>query len=116
MLIAPGSNEENSRFPFLVHPLTRRTFASEFTLALVGSRLPAQEKPRRIVSRTPSITGALFALGLGDQVVGVSPFCDFPAAVLKLPKIGTYLAPDAETIARLAPDPVICQRSSSEEM
>ena len=112
MLIAPDSNEENSRFPFLVHPLTRRTFA----LALVGSRLSAQEKPRRIVFRAPSITEALFARGLGDQVVGVSRFCDFPAAALKPPKIGTYLAPDAETIARLAPAPVICQRSPSEEM
>lgn len=94
--------------------MTRRAFTAGLTFALIGSRLSAQQKPHRIVSTAPSITEALFALGLGDQVVGVSRFCDFPAAALKLPKVGTYLAPDAETIARLVPDLVILQRTSSE--
>ena len=92
-----------------LNPLTRRRFV--VGLALVGMTpcLPAQEKPRRIVSTAPSITEALFALGLGGQVVGVSRFCDFPPEVQKLPKVGTYLKPDAEAIARLAPDLVILQ-------
>src|ERR1700734_1704154 len=34
----------------------------------------------RIVSLLPSATEILFALGLGDNVVGVSHECDFPAA------------------------------------
>jgi iron complex transport system substrate-binding protein len=93
---------------------TRRRFVFGAALCAFTSRLSAQDKPRRIVSTAPSITEALFALGLGDQVVGVSRFCDFPAAVKKLPKVGTYLAPDAEAIARLVPDLVILQRISSE--
>jgi len=92
---------------------TRRQFVACGTLAL-SSRLFAQTRPRRIVSTAPSITEALFALGLGDQVVGVSRFCDFPESVRKLPKVGTYLAPEAEAIARLAPDLVILERISSE--
>ena len=36
---------------------------------------------RRIVSTSPSITESLFALGLGDRVVGVSTYCRFPAEV-----------------------------------
>jgi iron complex transport system substrate-binding protein len=74
----------------------------------------SQMRPKRIVSTAPSITEALFALGLGEQVVGVSRFCDFPPAVQKLPKVGTYLSPDAEVIARLMPDLVILRRLSSE--
>src|SRR6188474_954817 len=35
--------------------------------------------PTRIVSTSPSITETLFALGLGDRVVGVSRYCWFPA-------------------------------------
>src|SRR4029077_4982838 len=35
---------------------------------------------QRIVSLLPSATEILFALGLGEQVVGVSHECDFPAA------------------------------------
>ena len=63
--------------------------------------------PSRIVSTSPSITETLFALGLGDRVVGVSTFCRFPPAVEALPKIGTFLRPDAELIARLRPDLVV---------
>jgi len=60
--------------------------------------------PARIVSTSPSITETLFALQLGDRVVGVSSFCRYPAIVGSLPKVGTFLKPEPETIARLKPD------------
>jgi iron complex transport system substrate-binding protein len=41
----------------------------------------------RIVSLVPHATELLFALGLGDQVVGVTHECDFPPEVLELPRI-----------------------------
>jgi iron complex transport system substrate-binding protein len=94
--------------------LTRRQFLRSAALATLSTQLSAQQRPRRIVSTAPSITEALFALALGDEVVGVSRFCDFPAAAQRLPKVGTYLAPDAEAIARLTPDLVILQTISSE--
>lgn len=66
---------------------------------------PAQPPaPGRIVSTSPSITETLFALGLGDRVVGVSTYCRFPPEVARLPKVGAFLSPDAELIARLKPD------------
>jgi iron complex transport system substrate-binding protein len=75
---------------------------------------PAQSKPQRIVSTTPSFTETLFALGLGSRVVGVSQFCNYPPEVRKLPKVGSYVRPDPEAIARLAPDLVILEQGSSE--
>lgn len=63
--------------------------------------------PARIVSTSPSITETLFALGLGDRVVGVSTYCRFPAEVAALPKVGAFLKPDAERIAGLRPDLVV---------
>jgi iron complex transport system substrate-binding protein len=102
--------ENNSLF----FPPTRRSFLVGAAASILATRIVAQAKPKRIVSTAPSITEALFALGLGDHVVGVSRFCNFPASVQKLPKVGTYLAPDAEAIARLQPDLVILQRLSSE--
>ena len=95
-------------------PVTRRSFGTGLLIALVTARLPAQKKPERIVSTAPSITETLFALGLGSQVVGVSQFCDFPPEVRKLPKVGTYLRPDPEAIARLTPDLVILEKNSNE--
>jgi iron complex transport system substrate-binding protein len=70
----------------------------------------AQTIPARIVSTSPSITETLFALGLGDRVVGVSTYCRYPPAVAALPKVGTFLKPDAETIARLKPDLVFVHK------
>ena len=102
---------QNNSHPSL---LTRRQFLYGVALATLTSRLFAQGNPKRIVSTAPSITEALFALGLGDRVVGVSRFCNYPASVQKLPKVGTYLSPDAEAIARLSPDLVVLQRISSE--
>lgn len=43
----------------------------------------------RIISLVPSITELLFALGLGDQVVGRTTFCVHPAEALRLvPRVG----------------------------
>src|SRR5690348_16024585 len=47
-------------------------------------------KPARVVSLVPAITETLFALGLGDRVVGVSAYCDFPPEARSLPKVGTF--------------------------
>ena len=48
---------------------------------IVGFTPPADAQvPARIVSTSPSIPETLFALGLGDRVVGVSRFCRFPPA------------------------------------
>jgi iron complex transport system substrate-binding protein len=98
----------------LAPALSRRRFAVGIALAALTAQLPAQARPHRIVSTAPSITEALFALGLGSEVIGVSRFCDFPPEVLKLPKVGTYLKPDPEAIARLEPDLVILQGKHTE--
>jgi iron complex transport system substrate-binding protein len=41
----------------------------------------------RIASLVPSATEALFALGLGDQVVAVTHECDHPEAATRLPRL-----------------------------
>jgi iron complex transport system substrate-binding protein len=69
--------------------------------------------PRRIVSAAPAITETLFALGLGDRVVGVTTHCRFPEEARKKPKIGGYLRPSLEAIVALRPDLVIAERSPS---
>ena len=68
--------------------------------------------PRRIVSLAPNITEILFALGLGDQVVGVTRFCDYPEEARRKPKIGGLIDPSPEMIQSLAPDLVIAFRGN----
>jgi iron complex transport system substrate-binding protein len=69
----------------------------------------------RIVSLVPSITETLFALGVGDQVVGVSSYDDYPPAVMKLPRVGSFLTPNLEAIAALRPTMVIGRGISSNQ-
>ncbi len=68
--------------------------------------------PHRIVSMAPNITEILFALGLGDKIVGVTRFCDFPEAAADLPKIGGLIDPNLEIIHSLEPDLVIAFRGN----
>jgi len=63
--------------------------------------------PQRIVSMAPSLTEVAFALGLGESMVGVTRYCDFPPEALELPKVGGYLDPAYEAIVALEPDLVL---------
>ncbi len=62
----------------------------------------------------PSVTEALFALGLGPQVVGVTQWCVHPAqGVEPLPKVGGTKNPELESILSLEPDLVIANREEN---
>ena len=89
-------------FPSLLWLTVIAGFAVTF-----GSLRAAEPTPQRIVSSAPSITEMLYALGLGDRVVGVTTFCHYPPEVLKKPKIGTYMNPNFEVILGKKPDLVI---------
>jgi ABC-type Fe3+-hydroxamate transport system substrate-binding protein len=71
---------------------------------------------RRIVSLVPSLTEALFALGLGPRVVGVTDWCIHPAdAVAKLPKVGGTKTPSLARVLELRPDLVIANQEENRE-
>ena len=61
----------------------------------------------RIVSLAPSTTEILFALGLGDKVIGVSEFCNYPDEAKNKPRLGGLLNPNYEAIVAAKPDLVI---------
>jgi ABC-type Fe3+-hydroxamate transport system substrate-binding protein len=69
----------------------------------------------RIVSLIPAMTELLFALGLGDQVVGRTTWCDYPAAALQVPSLGDGLQPNLEAIVAVRPDLVVLYRSVQNE-
>ncbi len=63
--------------------------------------------PKRIISLSPGITEALFLLGAGDSVIGVTTYCQKPPDAVKKEKIGTLLEINTEKIINLKPDLVI---------
>ena len=78
---------------------------------LLIAALSLAAPPQRIVSTAPSATEMLYALGLGDRVVGVTTFCHYPPEAARKPKIGDYLHPSLEAIAGLRPDLVVSEAS-----
>ena len=70
--------------------------------------------PARIVSVVPSVTETLFALGLGDRVVGVSDYCKYPPEANGLPKLGGLYNPNIERIVELRPDLAVLLREHRE--
>jgi len=85
--------------------------ADRFPLALKDDRgvtVRLGAPPGRVVSLAPSLTEIVFLLGRGNSLVGVTRFCDFPAAASAVPKIGGVSDPDVERIVALSPDLVLC--------
>ncbi len=68
----------------------------------------------RIVSLAPALTETLFALGLGENVVGVSSFCKYPPEVKDISKVGGFLDTDFEAIVRLRPTCVVITCSEAD--
>lgn len=86
------------------------------TIDATGAALRLDAPPGRIVSLVPSLTEALFALGAGDRVVGVTRFCEEPApAVASLSKVGGTKTPDISAIVALRPDLVIASTEENQE-
>lgn len=82
------------------------------TVSVIGT-------PARIVSLSPSNTEILFALGLGDRVVGATKYCNYPPLVKELKDngnievVGGYVEPDIERILTLHPDLVLAGQKHS---
>jgi len=50
----------------------------------------AEASPKRIISLTPVGTEILFELGQGDNIIGVTDFCDYPAEAAKKAEDGRF--------------------------
>lgn len=78
-----------------------------------GKVISFSHPPQRIVSLSPAITETLFALGLDEEIVGVTNLCDYPPRALKKTKVGSYVRPNIEKIIALKPDLVLSTTHTS---
>lgn len=82
--------------------LASRTLTDE-----MGRTVSVPDHPHRVICLMPSVTDTVFALGAGDDVVGISDYTKYPAEALKKPSVGDLIKPSIETILSLHPDLVI---------
>ncbi|MBN2186540.1 MAG: cobalamin-binding protein [Dehalococcoidia bacterium] len=82
----------------------------------LGREVTIEDLSVRIISLAPSNTEILFALGLGNRVVGVTDYCDYPPEALTKEKVGgPYSNVDTEKIVALQPDLVLASDVNSME-
>jgi iron complex transport system substrate-binding protein len=84
-------------------------------LLLSGCGKPAPQVmpetvPERIISMAPNITETIYALGLGDQLVGATSYCLYPDAAQKVPRVGGFGQFNYEAIVMRQPDLVILHK------
>lgn len=85
-----------------------RTVIDDAGRAIVLTRIP-----ERIVTLAPSNTEILFALGVGDRIVAVDQWSDYPPAARTRPRIAPF-APSLEQILKLQPDLIVATHGSVE--
>jgi iron complex transport system substrate-binding protein len=73
---------------------------------------PPAERREGIVSLVPAATEILFALGAGDEVVGVSDYCTHPPRATELPRYGGVLDPSIEGVIGSGARAVVVGRSA----
>lgn len=69
-----------------------------------GNTVTLEQPAQRIVSLAPHATELIFAAGGGERIVGTVGYSDYPAAALKIPRVGSHQQIDVERIIALKPD------------
>jgi vitamin B12 transport system substrate-binding protein len=85
-------------------------------LLTYGCELLADESHKqqlRLIVLAPHSVEALFELGAGGQIIGVTEHADFPEQAKALPRIGNYAGLQIERIVQMAPDWVIAWQSGN---
>ncbi|MDO5846019.1 MAG: helical backbone metal receptor [Methanocorpusculum sp.] len=95
------------------------TVAAEWTPITVtddyGTTVRIQTEPQRIVSLAPANTEILFALGLGDKVVGVTEYCTYPEEAKSKTIIGGYSTVNIERVISQKPDLIVAYYGNGAE-
>ena len=81
----------------------------------LGRSVKVTTRPQRIISLAPNLTEIVYAVGAGDKLVGVTTYCDYPAAARNVEKVGDTLKPNLERIIALQPDIVLVSTASQLE-
>ncbi len=84
---------------FCVQPVSALTFTDS-----AGRSITVDNAPKRVVSLVPSITEALFVMGAGDRVVGVTLHDTWSAEANTKTVVGGFFKPSVEKVLSLDPD------------
>ncbi|HHT64265.1 MAG TPA: cobalamin-binding protein [Clostridia bacterium] len=105
-----GSNNQNGDQEQIVTGENKTVFDS------LGREISIEEYPEKIISISPAITEILFTLGLNEEIIGVSNYCDYPEEAQNKDKVGGFEDPNVEVIVAKKPDLVFASAGVQEEL
>lgn len=80
-----------------------------------GKDVVIEKEPEKIISISPEMTETLFAIGVGDKVIGRTDYCDYPSDVLSIESIGSLTEPNIEKIIESGADVVFASSHVNDE-
>lgn len=80
-----------------------------------GAEIVLDSVPERIVSLSPANTEILYALGVGDRIIAVSEYCNYPADTANKTKLPTGEKLNIETLISMKPDIIFVSRMNAME-
>lgn len=81
----------------------------------LGETFSFSSVPMRVISLAPSNTEMLFALGLGNRIVGVTEYCNYPPEANSINKVAGFNTVNLEKVAQVRPELVLAIRGNDME-
>ncbi|WP_145525650.1 vitamin B12 ABC transporter substrate-binding protein BtuF [Yersinia vastinensis] len=98
---------------FSLNPLLRATILLLLGMFILNSFMSQAIAAERIISLSPSTTELAYAAGLGDNLVAVSAYSDYPEAAKKLEHVASWQGVNVERILALKPDLILAWRGGN---
>lgn len=93
--------------------------ATSYPLTLTdkfGKTVNISEKPNKVISFSPEDVEIMYALGVGNLLVGRSTYCDYPEAVLSVADMGDLFNFNVESVVAAQPDLVLLSSMADESL
>jgi len=81
----------------------------------LGETFSFSSVPMRVISLAPSNTEMLFALGVGDRIVGVTEYCNYPLEANSINKVAGFNTVNLEKVAQVKPELILAIRGNDME-
>lgn len=104
--LMPKPQKEESAHPWHEQTAPIGTYPMVFTDDY-GRTVKLEKQPRHLISLAPSVTDTLFAMGMGDHLMGLTDWCVVPEGGRQTVRIGNLDTPNGELIATLPVDLII---------
>lgn len=112
----PNSRKENNvGFRYALRQPTLKACIL-FTIALLFSfNLQAKDtkSAQRIIALSPHAVEMLYAIGVGDKIVGTVEYADYPKEALNILRIGNYNGIQIEQVLKLKPDLIVAWKGGN---